>query len=189
MTRRFDSPELVEHWQATGHFPVIHDAIFQAVKENLKPGTRVLDLGACTGLLSRRMADAGYTVTAVEPDLSAWRQGDRAGTFTDIPVHTAPINTMGLFGFEAMLGERRIEAIVARRVFPEIHSAMRGDWHEFMESLNSSAVETIILEGRKHSTRTVHPLGHVAKEIAALGEAWELTQWQGEVAVLERRAA
>lgn len=186
MTRRFDAPEYLTEWRATGRYPAIHDAIFNAVAATLEPGTPVLDLGACTGLLTARLQQAGYQVTAAEGNAESYRAGREAGTWGEAPVWTQYVTPATLDGFASLLQERGIQAIVARRVFPEVHDGMAGDFPAFAAVLADSAVHTIILEGRKPSRRTTHPLGAAVLETRALGPGWRVCESAGDVRVLER---
>lgn len=52
--------------------PSIHDAAFQLLERHCPSGSRVVDLGAGTGLWARRLARAGYLVTAVDNNLEDW---------------------------------------------------------------------------------------------------------------------
>jgi hypothetical protein len=186
VTRRFDAPEYLTEWEGTGRFPAIHDAIFNMTAATLPPGARVLDLGACTGLLTARLNRAGYEVTAAEGNAESYRAGHAAGTWGEAPVWTQYITPATLDGFASLLQERRIDAIIARRVLPEVYDGMAGDFGAFADVLRASPVHTIILEGRKASARTTHPLGSAARETAALWGTWKVTEAAGDVRVLER---
>lgn len=187
MTRRFDAPEYLQEWQDTGRYPAIHDAIFNMAAATLEPGTPVLDLGACTGLLTARLQRAGYTVTAAEGNAESYRAGRAAGTWGEAPVWTQYVTPATLDGFASLLAERRVEALIARRVLPEVYDGMAGDFPAFADVLRHSPVRTIILEGRKASRRTTHPLGSAEREVAALWGTWKVAEAAGDVVVLERR--
>lgn len=187
MTRRFDSPEYLTEWAEAGRFPQIHDAIWNALASTVAPGARVLDLGACTGLLTARLQAGGYVATAAEGNHGSYAAGLEAGTWGEAPVWFNYVTPATLEGFASMLEERRIEVILARRVFPEVYDGMEGNFLAFAEVLAASGVHTIVLEGRKASARTVHPLGNAAREVAALWGTWKVAEAAGDVMVLERR--
>lgn len=187
MTRRFDSPEYLTEWRDTGRYPQIHEPIWNALAATVAPGARVLDLGACTGLLTARLNAAGYLATAAEGNRESYAAGLEAGTWGEAPVWFNYVTPATLLGFESMLAERAIEVILARRVFPEVYDGMGGNFLAFAEVLAASGVHTIILEGRKASARTVHPLGNASREVAALWGTWKVAEATGDVVVLERR--
>lgn len=193
MTRRFDSEDYLTEWRDGRTFPPIHDGIYALAEKHLPLGETVVDLGACTGLLSRRLSDVlGLDVIAVEPHHASRLRGARYGTWGDrIHVHTLPISSKaGIGHFRTLLTVTKPTAIVARRVFPEIYESTElvepGSWDDFVAALNASTVTMIIVEGRKFSTRTTHPLGNLDLEIAALGPRWAVTERDGDLAVLEK---
>jgi hypothetical protein len=187
VTRRFDSPEYLQEFAEAGRFPQIHDAIWNVLASTVPPGARVLDLGACTGLLTARLQAAGYVATAAEGNRESYLAGLEAGTWGQAPVWFNYVTPATLEGFASLLAERSIEVILARRVFPEVYDGMEGNFIAFADVLAASGVHTIILEGRKASKRTTHPLGNAAREVAALWGRWQVTDAAGDVAVLERR--
>jgi hypothetical protein len=191
VTRRFDSHEYLIEWRDEGRYPAIHDAIFTAAHEHTVKGEVIIDLGASTGLLSRRLSEHGRTVVPVEPHGPSRARGAAYGTWGTMRVHANPISAAaGVEPLRALLEDEVPSAIVARRVFPEIYESTElvrpGMWQAFLDVLEESSVTLIVLEGRKYSARTTHPLGHVDREIAALGPDWRVIHKDGEVAVLER---
>lgn len=182
---RFDSPALLTAWEA-GQYPAIHDAIFNTIAATVPPGARVLDLGACTGLLTSRLQKAGYVVTAAEGNMRSYRAGLQAGTWGAAPVWTQYVTPGTLEGFMALLEDRDVDVIAARRVTPEVHDSMGDSFYQFIDAITGSRVRTIILEGRKPSRKTVHPLGSADAEAAAYGPYWRVTDRAGDVRVLER---
>ncbi|ALY09535.1 methyltransferase [Arthrobacter phage Salgado] len=191
MSRRFDSEEYLREWQDHGTYPAIHDAIFAAVEDHTGHGEKVIDLGACTGLLTQRMIAHGLRVVPVEPHGPSRARGAVYGAWEGLEVHAQPISaSAGIEPFRALLEDERPTVLVARRVFPEIYESTElvrtGMWQTFLDVLHESTVELIILEGRKFSSRTTHPLGHVDREIVALGDHWRVIHTEGDVACLEK---
>ncbi|QGJ88082.1 methyltransferase [Arthrobacter phage Edmundo] len=191
MSRRFDSEEYLREWQDHGTYPAIHDAIYTAIEDHTGHGEKVIDLGASTGLLTRRMIAGGRRVVPVEPHGPSRARGAVFGTWEGLEVHTQPISaSAGIEPFRALLEDERPTVLVARRVFPEIYESTElvrtGMWQTFLDVLNESTVELIILEGRKFSSRTTHPLGHAEREVAALGDHWRVLHLWGDIAVLEK---
>lgn len=191
MTRRFDSHDYLVEWRDKGQFPAIHEAIFTAAHEHTVKGEVIIDLGASTGLLSRHLKDHGREVIPVEPHAPSRARGAAYGTWAGMTVHANPISAAaGVEPLRALLEDEMPSCIVARRVFPEIYESTElvrpGMWQAFLDVLEESSVSLIVLEGRKFSARTTHPLGHVEAEIAALGPDWRVIHRAGEVAVLEK---
>lgn len=58
--------------------PGVHEAALEVLRERVRPGARVADLGSGSGALALRMKDAGYDVTAVDRDVSGTPEGIEA---------------------------------------------------------------------------------------------------------------
>lgn len=186
---RFDDPAYVDAWVSRGEFPRIHRPLVQHVLTEADPDDGpVLDLGACTGLLGRQLAGHGYRVFAVQMPGPAHSLGVAAGVFDEIPVLALRIEPDTL---EALLGwiqQVGIQTVVARRVFPELWDSLGGvvGFAMLAEGLARAGVTRIVLEGRAVSTRTTHPLGDAAREVAALAPTWH-GRVQGTIGTLARR--
>jgi hypothetical protein len=62
-----------------------------------------------------------------------------------------------------------VTTVVARRCFPELWDALGApEWPILVAGLAEAGVRRVVLEGRKVSHRTVHPLGCATQEVAAL---------------------
>lgn len=185
-SRRFDSPEWITEWKATGRFPHIHDAIYNLFAATVEPGTSVLDIGASTGIMTARLQHGGYTVTAVEANPESIATGRELGTWQAAPIWTNFITPATLLGLESLLHERKVTAIMARRVISEVFDSMGDQLADFARVIRESGVQVIVLEGRKISRNTVHPCGTADKEAAVFGPGWKVTERAGDVRVLER---
>lgn len=185
-SRRFDSPEWITEWKATGRFPHIHDAIYNAFAATVDPGTPVLDIGASTGIMTARLQHGGYTVTAAEANPASLATGRELGTWGDATLWEHFITPATVTDFFKLLQDRRIGAIMARRVISEVYDGMGGEPGAFAEAVRRSSVHTIVLEGRKISRNTVHPCGTADLEVAVFGPGWRVTERVGDVRVLER---
>lgn len=184
--RRFDSPEWITDWKATGRFPHIHDAIYNVFASTVEPGTPTLDIGASTGISTARLQAGGYPCTVVEANAESIATGREHGTWGDASIWVNYITPQTILGFESLLQERRIEAVFARRVISEVYDGMKGEPAEFARVVRESGVKVIILEGRKVSRNTVHPCGTADLEAAVFGPGWKVTERVGDVRVLER---
>ena len=176
---RFDCPEYVEEWKAVGAFPSIHDGIFGMLMTTVGPEIGgVLDLGSSTGLLSRRMADAGYTVYAIEGSVATSNVGKEAGIYAGIEVLRARLKPRDMGSFSEWLTKRDIRVVMARRVFPELDDY--GCHPSFLAKVFAEAgVGHIFVEGRLPRPNAVHRLRTLADEIAALGSLWEVERQDG----------
>ncbi len=184
--RRFDSREWITDWKATGRFPHIHDAIYNVFASNVEPGTSVLDIGASTGIMTARLQHGGYVATAAEANAESIATGRELGTWGQTPIWTNYITPATIEGFESLLAERAVTAIMARRVISEVFDGMKGEPAEFARAVRESGVQIIVLEGRKISRNTVHPCGTADLEAAVFGDGWRITERAGDVRVLER---
>lgn len=176
MSNRYDAAEHLRAWKATGTFPRIHDQIAGIVADVVPAGRTLVDLGASTGLLTVRLRAAGYRVLSVEGEPVALAAGQRAGTYADGRLIAGWITPATLTAFDARLGETlagETAVIVARRVFPELYSALGADFPTLVEILARHA-DLLINESRVVSSRTRHPLGTPAAENAALADWWRL---------------
>ena len=196
-SRRYDSTDYLERWKATGEYPRIHRAIAEAIDLQFPYGVKLMDLGSSTGLLTHQLRVLGYSRSAVEPDRAAVAAGAPAGTYGNRPILQHPITPAELPRFQEFLATQAPYGIVARRIFPELWTALHpanpspwdGDpWQTFIQSLEDSTVQGIMIEGRVWSEgKTTHPLGRVDKEIAALGPAWKPTMITNQIALLTRK--
>ncbi|KWW97369.1 hypothetical protein LI90_4341 (plasmid) [Carbonactinospora thermoautotrophica] len=185
---RFDAPEYVHAWKTRGAYPRIHDNITTVVREELDPTDPgvLLDLGSSTGLLARRLTDAGYLVCAVQEPGRALDHGRKAGVYDGVPVLELRITPVTLPRLLDWVREQHVYAVVARRVFPELYDALGpNSFRDLAVGLRDAGARWIILEGRAPTTRATHPLNCAAREVDALAPAWTLARRQGAVAVLE----
>jgi hypothetical protein len=178
---RFDCPEYVRAWQDTGKFPPIHDGIFALLKAKIpvaEDGTTVLDLGSSTGLLSRRMADAGYTVYAIEGSVATSNVGREAGIYDGIEIMRSRLKTEDLRDLREWMHRQEISVVMARRVFPELDDY--GVAPQFLARVFAEAgVKHILVEGRLQRPYATHRLKSLSDEITALGDLWTVESYDG----------
>ncbi len=176
---RFDCPEYIEEWKTTGGFPTIHNGIFSLLC-NVLPDVdgAVLDLGSSTGLLSRRMADVGYTVFAIEGSVATSNVGRAAGVYSGIEVTRARLRPVDMNSFGDWLVTRDIRVVMARRVFPELDDY--GCYPQTLARVFAQAgVQHIFVEGRLPRPNATHRLQTLHDEIAALGPLWQVDRQDG----------
>lgn len=176
---RFDCPQYLDAWKATGAFPSIHHGIFGMIIGAITPEDgAVLDLGSSTGLMSRRLADAGFTVHAIEDSRASIAAGREAGTYEGIDVTRERIYPDTLDQFTLWLRIYEIQVVVARRVFPEL------DDYGISPAMMSAAflqagVQHLFVEGRVPRHNVKHRLHCMHREVEELGEGWAVADFDG----------
>ncbi|MGV9668660.1 hypothetical protein [Nocardia niigatensis] len=178
---RFDSAEHLYDWQRTGRFPRIHDDIYNLVRSEVSPTDgELLDLGASTGLLTRRFAQARFVVNAIEADPASIDAGRAAGTYgPGVPVQLWTLTPAALPDFVEYLVAREIRIVVARRVLPELDNS--GVTPELLgEALANAGVNHLFLEGRSPRQDAKHRLRSVSDEIAGLENHWSPATLDGK---------
>lgn len=176
---RFNSAAYLDAWKSGGSFPAIHTGLFNLVITEVTPDVgAVLDLGSSTGLMSRRLADAGYTVLAVEGSRAALAAGREAGTYEGILASHWRLLACSLTEFSAWVELQQIKIVVARRVFPElddygVRPAMLS------ELFIGAGVEHLFVEGRAPRSAATHRLPTLEYEIEALGDDWTVVSNDG----------
>lgn len=177
---RFDSAEHLYDWQRSGRFPNIHDGIYNLIRSDVGPadGT-LLDLGSSTGLLTRRLGQAGFTVLGVEADANAIEAGRTAGTYSHtIPVRRWVLTPNQLDAFGDLLRAEGVTIVVARRVIPELDDA--GVTPPLLAAtLANSGVRHLFVEGRAPRRDASHRLRSLAIETAELGTRWQTATVDG----------
>lgn len=187
---RFDDPAYVADWLNRDRYPRIHDHVTASVLGNVPSGSTILDLGSCTGLLSRRLSGHGYRMVAVERPGPALDLGVQTGVYDPIDVVPLRVKAGTLPDLAALVEDRQVEWIVARRVFPELWDALGGEQSRFdalAAALKGSHVKGMSVEGRVWSPRVTHPLGHLTAEVSALALHWVPAGRHTTVAVMGPR--
>jgi signal recognition particle GTPase len=163
-SRRFHSEEYIEAYRERGEFPRIHDDIGKVVEKYGKDYDRCIDLGACIGLLSARLAErCGKSlvvgVEANENYLSRAIQHERI-VYKHLAVTDDTLQAMG-----DIIREHDIKLIVARRVFSEIGKSVVT---KLASVFKENGVEMIILEGRVRVPNPTNELYDADAEVNAL---------------------
>lgn len=171
---RYDCPQYLTTWKRTGKFPDIHDAMFRLVTSEVIPDIGVvLDLGSSTGLLTRRLREAGYQVVSIEASRAAIDAGNKVGTYGDTPPVSWKLAPDQMSSLAWWLGLHKVKAVVARRVLPELDD--HGiDPAMVSQALIDGGVRHLFLEGRQPRAGAKHRLGALEREIDGLGEHWRV---------------
>ncbi|MCU1647153.1 MAG: 8, gp08 [Nocardia sp.] len=178
---RFDAAEHLYDWQRSGRFPRIHDDIYNLIRSEVSPSDgAVLDLGASTGLLARRLQHARFAVHAVEADANSIDAGRTAGTYgPSVPVRHWMLTPGQMPEFGEFLREAGVTIVAARRVLPELDNA--GVTPEILgETLAKAGVRHLFLEGRAPRQDAKHRLRSVSDEVAGLETHWKAVTFDGK---------
>lgn len=167
---RFDDPAYVQAWQELGEHPAIHRNIAAAALHVLAPGEAVMDMGACTGLLARRMVEAGHPAIAVEPSARAIGTGTEVYRAEPGIVLLHQAITLGdLEPVTAAIREHHVTTALARRVWPEICDTEGVDGVGIIAAeLAQAGIRRFVIEARQASATAVHPLRTLQLEAAAV---------------------
>lgn len=176
---RFDCPQYLDAWKAAGAFPSIHHGIFGMIIGAITPEDgAVLDLGSSTGLMSRRLADAGFTVHAIEGSRASIAAGREAGTYAGLTVTRQRLAVSSLPEFLDWMIAHEIRVVVARRVFPEMDDY--GIKPAALSALFLEAgVQHLFVEGRVPRHNVKHRLHCMHREVEELGESWAVADFDG----------
>src|SRR3990172_5387631 len=86
--------------------PGVHEGVLELLTEYLPAPARILDLGAGSGALTRRLLDTGYAVHAADMDLQGWSVVDVRVTQVDF---NREVWDLPEAGFEAIAAIEVIE--------------------------------------------------------------------------------
>jgi len=159
----FSSVELLEAYRDKGQFPAIHDAIFAQVSQHAK-GRSFCDLGACTGLLTRRLATIdGAKVCGIEGNPRFIASGREHGI--DMPILALKVSQRTFGEFSDFIERHKVDVLVARRVMPELWGEDLDGGVAFSSLLASLGVREIFIEGRIYSDRSTNALAKLETEL------------------------
>lgn len=183
---RYDAIEHLEAWQANGRFPKIHDAITDMAMASLR-GRRILDLGCSYGLLGTRLRQNGLAdvVVGVDASLDVLSDALRAG----IPIMARPLRVTreSLPQLLAWVREHKLDAIVARRILPELFGNDLETGRLFGHLVARAGIKEMIIEGRVISPNAKNPLQSIDQEVKMLVESFREVKRAGAVSYLVAR--
>lgn len=179
---RFNDPQHLEHWQATGRFPKIHDSIAAAIVRH-DAGRRGVDVCCSTGLLAERLTGEGFTVHGVDRDVTALDRARAAGVKAALlQLH---LDGDGLAKMLQYATERQLTSLYCRRCLPELFGDDLALGKQFFKDAAASGITRLFLQGRNPVKNATNKLSSLAAEIALASCAFDLVWSEGQVAYLQ----
>lgn len=168
---RFNSPEYLEQWKATGAWPVIHNAMADFAASHMR-GESLLDLGCSYGLLGARIAEeaGGMRCAGIDADEKVIEAAQSAGVV--MRFFQMKITREKLPDLAEIIHEVEATVIIARRVLPELWGEDQLGGAHFAITLAEAGVREIFLEGRVASERATNPLRSIGDEVRLLSERY-----------------
>ena len=180
---RFNDDDYLKAFAERGEYPKIHDDIY--CLDRYVKGLPVLDLGCCTGLLTRRLVRTHDVIVGVECNEHYLEKAIRHDKIEYINMR---VDFDTLPALADIIKQRGIKCIYARRVFPEIYETGCSKLvTELIDLLHDCEVEYLVIEGRKSNKNAVNPLYNVEQEINALKGKYAVIKRYKNCAVMQRR--
>lgn len=181
---RFNDAEYLKAYYERGEYPKIHDDIMVLAKDI--EGNVVLDLGCCTGLLTRRLAINCKKVIGIDSNKHYLEQAIRDKNNIEYVHLKICENT--LQQLREIIFKNNIGAVVARRVFPEIYETGGFELiNDVLDIFDEELVSDILIEGRKSNRNAINPLNDIEKELKAVSRNYEPIKRYKNCALLQRR--
>lgn len=158
---RFDDDKYIQDVINYNKYPKIHDDIFYLSK--YVDAENVLDLGCCTGLLSHRLSNIYNNVVGVEANKSFL---NKAIAKDNVKYINLKINSSNLNRLREIMLLNNIDAVFARRVFPELHDTGGAELLDAVcDMFYRCNIKYVAIEGRKPTRNAKNPLNTLDKEI------------------------
>ena len=180
---RFDDDGYLKQYYQSHVYPKIHDDIFEL--HRYIPVKNVIDLGCCTGLLSRRLADKYDFVLGIEINK---KYLDKAVKAHNIKYLNFGIQNDTLIDLNDAIKKYGIRAIFARRVIPEIYET--GGFklvNDFIDTVFKAGIEYIAIEGRKSTRNAVNPLYSIGQEGVVFDKKYDCVYQYKNCRLLKRK--
>lgn len=168
----------------SGIFPAIHKPMLVAVEE-LQPAGNILDLACCYGLIGEALLRKGFNVIGVEKSTKYIELAKKYGV--QIPIYQLDICGENLSKLKDIIAANSIKTVIARRCFPELFSHDLAFGKAVVKIFYEQGVESLYLQGRIVSSRTVNPLGRIEDEIELCAEFYNVFYDLEPIYVLGRK--
>lgn len=154
--------------------PMLHPVVAGVLQRHLAPPAEVLDLGAGTGAMSRRLNDLGYTVTAMDVDPDKWEAHEVDFTVLDI---NRGVAESAARCFDAVVCLEVIEHIENQwQLMRDLHDVLRPGGYAVVSTPNVTSFYSrlyFLRTGRFH---------HFEPDSDGYGHINPATSWQVEYA-------
>lgn len=183
---RYNDQALLDAWNATGAYPAIHNAIFDAAV-NWLPAPEVagplLDLGCSIGMLGRRLEDVlGYTSHWTDGDTEALGRGIAAGSIDPARALGIQLRPDTAGEWTEFVTSHGIRTLVARRCLCVYSDGSSPAY--LTELFADVGIERILLEGQRRDRRAVHPNGSADQQVLALSTRYTIRHGLADVRYL-----
>ena len=180
---RYNDDTYIKNFIEHGIYPKIHDDIYSL--DRYLDNSNVLDLGCCTGLLSRHLAETHNFVIGVDSEA---KYIEKAIKHNNIQYIQMEINESTLEDFHKILVCNNIAIIYARRIIPEVYETGGKDLvNHLIQTMYDSKVEYLVVEGRKSNRNAVNPLKSIEEEVTALKQRYEVIRKYKNCAIMKRK--
>jgi len=180
---RFDDDSYIEAFYQRGEYPKIHNDIFH-ISHNLRDEI-VLDLGSCTGLLSKRLSTRNKAVVGIEANANSFAKsvlGD------NIIYYNLKVNDATLPRVKEILILHGVQTVYARRVFPELYDTGGLALVKKVCALFAEVgIQHIVIEGRQKTPNATNLLSNVDAECAIFSEHYRVIKTYKNCRILKLR--
>lgn len=178
----FDSLKHLENFKS-GIYPAIHTPMLSAIYR-LQPAGNILDLACCYGLIGEALLGKGFNVIGVEKNTQYIASAKKYGV--QMPIHQLDICVNNLDKLQSIIDTNNIKTVIARRCFPELFSHDLDFGMATVKMFYEQGVESLYLQGRVVSKRTINPLGRIEDEVKICADFYEVAHVLGHISVLRK---
>ncbi len=180
---RFDDNSYIEAFLQRGEYPKIHDDIFH-ISRHLQDES-VLDLGSCTGLLSKRLSMRNESVVGIEANPSSYSKSIPGENIT---YYNLKVEDQTLPLVKQIIIKHGIQTVYARRVFPELYNTGGVELVKKISALFAECgIRHIVIEGRIKTPKATNLLSNVDAECAVLSTHYQRIKTYKNCRILKLR--
>ena len=171
---RFNAPEYINEFTATGQFPKIHRNIVDMAIAHVK-GKKGVDLCCSHGLLGQQLMQRGnFQMIGVDGDKKAVQLAHENKIWMDVFHLAIKKETMEVL--TNLVKSQNCTFLVARRCLPELFGNDMEFGIDFFHQMRQIGITEVMLEGRVATKNAVNPLFSLNAEIDLISQNY--TPWQ-----------